>query len=84
MTLDERVPRGQVPRADVAAVLAALLHEPRTAGHVLELVGGTVPIQDAVDALTPELATAPAGGVVRTVIAPTRYWSPVVVGGQRR
>jgi len=51
VNLDQRVPHGQVTRGDVAAVLAALLHEPRTAGHVLELVGGTVPIQDAVDAL---------------------------------
>ncbi|WP_028045445.1 NAD(P)H-binding protein [Cellulomonas sp. URHE0023] len=52
VTLAQRVTRGSVPRADVAAVLAALLHDPRTAGRVLELVGGSVPVSDAVDALT--------------------------------
>ncbi|WP_028049382.1 SDR family oxidoreductase [Cellulomonas sp. URHD0024] len=52
VTLDARVPRGAVPRADVAAVLAELLHEPRTAGRVLELVGGPVPIGDAIAAVT--------------------------------
>lgn len=41
-------PRGDVPRDDVAAVLAALLDEPRTAGQVLELVGGDVPVDEAV------------------------------------
>lgn len=35
-------------RADVAAVLLALLDEPRTAGLTLELVGGDVPVVDAV------------------------------------
>ena len=52
VTLDERVDRGKVPRADVAAVLAALLHEPRTSRRVLEVVGGTVSIDDAIAALT--------------------------------
>ncbi|WP_315095161.1 NAD(P)H-binding protein [uncultured Cellulomonas sp.] len=46
--LDERVPGGVIPRADVAEVLVALLHEPRTAGVVLELVGGGTPVSDAV------------------------------------
>jgi uncharacterized protein YbjT (DUF2867 family) len=44
------VPRGSVPRADVAAVVLALLDEPRTAGLVLELVGGDVPVSEAVAA----------------------------------
>ena len=42
------VPRGDVPRADVAAVLAALLDEPASAGLVLELVAGTAPVPQAV------------------------------------
>ncbi|MFJ1792010.1 NAD(P)H-binding protein [Kitasatospora griseola] len=43
--------RGEVPRDDVAAVLAALLDEPRTAGLTLELVGGNSPVDAAVSAL---------------------------------
>ncbi|HEY6748665.1 MAG TPA: SDR family oxidoreductase [Mycobacteriales bacterium] len=39
---------GKVPRDDVAAVLVALLDEPRTAGKTLELVGGDTPIPAAV------------------------------------
>lgn len=50
------VERGSVPRDDVAAVLVALLGEPRSAGLVLELVGGDVPVADAVAA-----AVTPAG-----------------------
>ena len=49
--LDDAVPRGSVPRADVAAVLVGLLHEPRTAGLVLELIGGAVPTDAAVAAV---------------------------------
>jgi uncharacterized protein YbjT (DUF2867 family) len=49
--LEERVERGDVPRADVAAVLAALLDAPGTAGAVLELVGGDTPVADAVAAV---------------------------------
>ncbi|MET7637021.1 NAD-dependent dehydratase, partial [Streptomyces sp. NPDC005499] len=40
-----------VPRDDVAAVLAALLHEPRTAGRILELISGSTPIEEAVRAV---------------------------------
>jgi nucleoside-diphosphate-sugar epimerase len=51
VTLAPSVERGSVPRDDVAAVLAALLGE--TAGDtVLELVGGTTPVGDAVAAVT--------------------------------
>ena len=39
---------GQVTRDDVAAVLAALLDAPTTAGLVLELAGGDDPLADAV------------------------------------
>ena len=42
---------GEIPREDVSAMLAAVLHEPRTAGLMFELVGGDVPIDDAVAAL---------------------------------
>jgi uncharacterized protein YbjT (DUF2867 family) len=37
------VPAGAVSRADVAAVIAALLHEPGTSHQTLELVGGDTP-----------------------------------------
>lgn len=50
--LDSSVPRGSVTRADVAAVLVALLHETRSAGLTLELVGGVVPVDAAVAAVT--------------------------------
>ncbi len=49
--LAERTERGQVSREDVAAVLLALLDEPRTAGLSLDLVAGDTPIPDAVAAL---------------------------------
>ena len=42
------VPRGRVPRADVAAVIAALLDEPGTWHQTLELVGGDTPVAEAV------------------------------------
>jgi uncharacterized protein YbjT (DUF2867 family) len=42
--------RGAVSRDDVAAVLAALLGEPGTAGRTLELVTGDDPVADAVRA----------------------------------
>ncbi|WP_127781614.1 SDR family oxidoreductase [Rhodococcus sp. X156] len=42
---------GQVPRADVAAVLLALLDTPATAGHTLMLTSGDTPIADAVQAV---------------------------------
>jgi uncharacterized protein YbjT (DUF2867 family) len=45
------VPGGRVPRADVAAVVVALLDEPRTSGQTLELIGGDTPVGEAVRAL---------------------------------
>src|SRR5690625_5301200 len=42
------VARGEVSRADVADVIVALLEVPRSAGLVLELVGGRSPVEDAV------------------------------------
>lgn len=53
--LGPEIPRGQVPRDDVAAVLVALLDEPRTAGLTLELSEGQVPVVAAIAAaLEPE------------------------------
>ena len=43
----ERVERGSIPRADVAAVLAAVLDEPRTIGKQFELVSGETAIAEA-------------------------------------
>ena len=48
VTLTARVGRGSVPREDVAAVLVAVLDEPRTAGLSLDLVSGRHLIADAV------------------------------------
>jgi uncharacterized protein YbjT (DUF2867 family) len=42
------VPRGTIPRADVAAVIAALIDEPGTRHQTLELVGGDTPLATAV------------------------------------
>ena len=46
------VPAGAIPRADVAAVIAALLHEPGTRHQTLELVGGDSPVVGAVRSIT--------------------------------
>jgi nucleoside-diphosphate-sugar epimerase len=43
--------RGQVPRDDVAAVLAAILHEPRSQGLVIYLSAGDDPVDDALAAV---------------------------------
>ena len=45
------VPRGQVTRDDVAAVLAAVLDSPNTIGHTVDLIGGDTPIAEAVKAI---------------------------------
>jgi nucleoside-diphosphate-sugar epimerase len=50
VTLGESTGRGDVPRDDVAAVLAALLTEPGTAGASVELIAGDTPIAEAVKA----------------------------------
>jgi|SRR5580698_2557068 uncharacterized protein YbjT (DUF2867 family) len=46
------VPAGAVPRADVAAVIAALLDEPGTRHQTLDLVGGDIPIAAAVHGIS--------------------------------
>jgi len=50
VTLAPTTPHGTIPRADVAAVLAAVLHDNRTAGRQWELIGGSTPIDEAVTA----------------------------------
>ena len=50
VALGADVSRGEVPRADVAAVVAALIDDERTVGRQWNLVGGAVPIPDAIDA----------------------------------
>jgi uncharacterized protein YbjT (DUF2867 family) len=44
--------RGQVPRADVAATIAAVLAMPETVGLSFDLLSGEVPIAEAVGGLT--------------------------------
>jgi len=46
------VPAGAVSRADVAAVIAALLDEPGTRHQTLELVGGDSPVAAAVRSIS--------------------------------
>ena len=43
--------RGQVPRADVAAVFVACLDEPGTIGKSFDLITGTTPIPEAIASL---------------------------------
>lgn len=52
VALAPKVEPGQVPRDDVAAVLAGLLDMPATRGQVLELVSGEVPVDRALRQLT--------------------------------
>jgi uncharacterized protein YbjT (DUF2867 family) len=49
--LGESVPRGQVTRDDVAAVLTAVLDSPNTIGRTVDLIGGDTPIAEAVKAI---------------------------------
>ena len=49
VALGEHVPRASVPRADVAAVLAAVLDRPQTTGRQWNLVAGEDTIAHAID-----------------------------------
>lgn len=51
--LARHVPRGEIPRRDVAAVLAEVLANGHTVGRVLEVVGGDTPIPEAIGELSP-------------------------------
>jgi nucleoside-diphosphate-sugar epimerase len=46
--IGERLDRGEIPRADVAAVLAAVLEADNTIGKTFDLVSGKVPVAQAV------------------------------------
>jgi uncharacterized protein YbjT (DUF2867 family) len=48
VSLAESLPYGPVSRPDVAAVVVALLDEPRSARRTLELTNGDTPIEEAV------------------------------------
>ena len=50
VALGEDVPRAKIPRADVAAVVAAVLDDESTHGRQWNLVGGQVPVDEAVAA----------------------------------
>jgi uncharacterized protein YbjT (DUF2867 family) len=52
VTLGETVDRGEIPRADVAALIAAVLEDPSTHGKQWEAVGGSTPIADAIRSAT--------------------------------
>lgn len=43
--------RGEIPRADVAATLLAVLHTPSTVGRTFEVIGGDQPVDEALAAL---------------------------------
>lgn len=47
----ERLGRGEVPRADAAAVLAAVLHADNAVGKTFELISGEIPVDQAVAGL---------------------------------
>ena len=51
MKVGETVDRGEIPRADVAAVLAAVLADDSTIGKQFEVVGGDTPVADALSSL---------------------------------
>ncbi|MCW2800297.1 MAG: NAD-dependent dehydratase [Aeromicrobium sp.] len=50
--LADKVDRGPIPRADVAALIAAALDSHETIGHQWEVVGGDDPIADAISSAT--------------------------------
>jgi uncharacterized protein YbjT (DUF2867 family) len=51
VAIAESTGRGAIPRADVAAVLVAVLDEPGTGGQSFDLISGETPIAEAVAAL---------------------------------
>lgn len=51
VTLRDEVERDEIPRADVAALIVAVLDEPGSVGKQWEVVRGPEPIADAVSAL---------------------------------
>ncbi len=59
ITIGRHVAPGDIPRADVAAVIADVLAQPGTEGHIVEVVGGPTPIPEAVA----EIPSLPGGKV---------------------
>lgn len=57
VTLGRHVAPGRIPREDVAAVVADVLDEPGSVGHIVEVVGGPNPIVEAVR----QISTLPGG-----------------------
>ncbi|MDL5350922.1 NAD(P)H-binding protein [Microbacterium sp. zg-YB36] len=53
VSLGPAQPHDEIPRADVAATLAELLHEPRISRQILEVTQGATPITQAVRAARP-------------------------------
>ena len=51
VALADRLPRGPIPRAEVAALITAAIDDPRTIGHTWEATAGDTPIPDAIAAL---------------------------------
>ena len=49
--LGESLPHGQIPRDDVAAVIAAVLDSPNMIGRTVDLIGGDTPVAEAVGAI---------------------------------
>lgn len=49
VTLGSNLERAEIPRQDVAAVLAEVLENPGTVGHTFDLVSGNTPVEKAVE-----------------------------------
>ena len=47
VTIAEHTGRGSIARADVAAVIVDVLHDPQTEGRTFELIAGDTPISSA-------------------------------------
>jgi uncharacterized protein YbjT (DUF2867 family) len=48
VTVADTAQRGEIPRADVAAVVVAVLDDPRSIGRQWDVVGGQTPVEEAV------------------------------------
>ena len=48
VALGEDIARGEIPRADVAAVVVAVLDDPSSIGRQWNVVGGQTPVEEAV------------------------------------
>jgi uncharacterized protein YbjT (DUF2867 family) len=48
VTLGDSVERGEIPRADVAATIVAALDDPHSIGRQWDVVGGQMPVEEAV------------------------------------